>query len=244
MNSDLIRSRFEKSLSTYNENAAVQKLMAQKLYSLLDEKKYKKIWEIGCGTGVLTEILAKELDFDSYIANDMVEKCKDYIKGISCRVDFIPENLYDLVQKQTGPYNLIISNAVFQWLETPENIIRELIKFLEPGGSLIFSTFGPENFKEIYRTLGKTLNYYTIEDWKDKLGGLIYSIEEDIIELSFENAIDILRHMKYTGVNSIESMPWTKTKMLKFENIYNNCCKGTPLLTYNPIYIHIKNIIK
>ena len=53
----LVRDRFSKNLEKYNEHARIQKRMAERLFSFIPEKKYKRILEIGCGTGFLTKLV-------------------------------------------------------------------------------------------------------------------------------------------------------------------------------------------
>ena len=55
MNKALIRERFARNLKSYNQNAKIQNKMAQRLISFSDKNDYEKIFEIGCGTGLLTE---------------------------------------------------------------------------------------------------------------------------------------------------------------------------------------------
>ena len=50
MNKDLIKKRFAKNLRTYNENAKIQKIMAENLIKYLDKKDFSNILEVGCGT--------------------------------------------------------------------------------------------------------------------------------------------------------------------------------------------------
>ena len=48
--------------------------------------------------------------------------------------------------------DLIAANAVFQWFGDPEISLNHLVKYLNPGGSLIFSTFGPGTLKDFRET--------------------------------------------------------------------------------------------
>ena len=64
MNKSLIRKRFEKGLSTYDENAVVQKIMAKNLVELLGAVEFKNILELGCGTGVLTKEVTDNIRFE------------------------------------------------------------------------------------------------------------------------------------------------------------------------------------
>ena len=63
MNKELIQKRFTKNLKTYNDNAKIQKIMAEKLLSYLDNNYYNNILEIGCGTGLLTSLAVQKLQF-------------------------------------------------------------------------------------------------------------------------------------------------------------------------------------
>ena len=72
MNKDLIQKRFAKNLDTYNDNAKIQKRMAERLLSFLDKKEFSSILEIGCGTGFLTSLLNDDFKFEKYTANDIV----------------------------------------------------------------------------------------------------------------------------------------------------------------------------
>ncbi len=243
MNKELIKKRFETSLPTYNEHAVIQKLMAQKIISMLNKKNYPEILEIGCGTGLLTKLITENLKFQSFTATDIVDKCEEYIKKIDTNINF-ESNAAEILLTDIKTYDLIISNAVFQWLPDVENIIPELVNKLKPGGTLFFSTFGEKNFEEIFNVCGKTLKYKTLEEWCKILKNFNYTMETEIKILNFASPIDVLKHLKYTGVNSLENLSWTKADMFKFEREYNNYCSQLPTLTYNPIYIKIENILK
>ena len=63
LNPKLIKNKFKKSMDKYDENAVVQKLMAEKLIANLPQKSYEKILELGCGTGILTKHIAQSLSY-------------------------------------------------------------------------------------------------------------------------------------------------------------------------------------
>ena len=243
MNKALIRERFARNLKSYNQNAKIQNKMAQRLISFSDKNDYEKIFEIGCGTGLLTEKAVKALNFKIYDAVDIIEACREYTEPLDDRIEFRCLDI-ESVKVFEDKYDLIISNAVFQWFENVEDIINKLMQTLNPGGVLLFSTFGKENFRQIKNVTGKTLNYKSKEDFDVILKKFPHKIEEEICELSFEKPVEVLKHLKLTGVNSLESQAWTKSDMFKFEKEYNSTCSGRPILTYNPIYIKILNCPK
>ena len=241
MNKDLIQKRFAKNLDTYNDNAKIQKKMAERLLSFLERKDFDDILEIGCGTGFLTQLVNDSFNFNTYTANDIVESCEKYVKEINPKINFIPADIEKAVENSDKKYDLIISNAAFQWVENLESFIKLLISKLNEGGILLFSTFGPENFREVNFVLGKTLPYYSANELQEIVKDYKNIVEQEMHVMAFKTPKDILKHIKSTGVNALEMVSWTKTDMQKFENGYNNFCSGIPTLTYHPIYVKIEN---
>lgn len=241
MNKDLIQKRFAKNLDTYNDNAKIQKKMAERLLSFLDRKDFNDILEIGCGTGFLTQLVNDSFNFNTYTANDIVESCEKYVKEINPKINFIPADIEKAVENSDKKYDLIISNAAFQWVENLESFIKLLVSKLNEGGILLFSTFGPENFREVNFVLGKTLPYYSANELQEIVKDYKNIVEQEMHVMAFKTPKDILKHIKSTGVNALEMVSWTKSDMQKFENGYNNFCSGIPTLTYHPIYVKIEN---
>lgn len=234
LNPKLIKNKFKKSMDKYDENAIVQKLMAEKLIAALDEKFYGKILELGCGTGILTGKIVENLTFDKFYANDIVEKSKFYVDKI------IPENVFICGNAQKiklpAKVDLIISNAMFQWFSNLEKVTEYYFSLLNKGGTIAFSTFSPENFAEIKSITGLTLDYKSedeLEEILKKNFDVIY-LEKFEYKLNFNNPLEILAHMKHTGVNSLTEQHWGVKEVKSFCDDYK---KEFPELglTYSPI---------
>lgn len=235
MNKELIHNRFAKNISSYNENAKIQKKMANKLITFLTRKNYKKILEIGCGTGFLTEIANQCLEFDSYKTIDIVKECESYIANINPKIEFSNIDIESFIENDTNRYDLIISNATLQWIENFKETIDKIYSRLNKDGEFIFSTFGNENFREIFQVTGLTLNYYSIEELKGCFPKAEFYSEMHI--MAFNSPKDVLKHLKFTGVNAIEQKIWTKKNLQEFETKYRVLYPNKQTLTYNPIYI-------
>ena len=242
MNKELIKQRFGRKLPTYNEHARIQKQMAEKIIKLLNSnnRKFDSILEIGCGTGLLTEIIVQNIEYQKYTALDIVSGCENYIKQINSEILFVSEDI-ETYDKDCKSFDLIISNAALQWIENLPDFVSKLAKKLNPNGILIFSTFGRENFREIYYTIGKSLPYYSVNELQKTLSDFNPQIEEEIRVMSFKSPLEVLKHIQNTGVNAISSEIWTKKDLIEFESGYNNFCSQNPTLTYNPIYVKINS---
>ena len=243
MNKELIKQRFSRKLNSYNENACIQKQMAEKLINMVIQSfaslKFEDILEIGCGTGLLTEFAHKKLNYKNYIALDIVPECKKHIEKIDSNIEFISSDIENYIEN-SKTFDLIISNASLQWIENLPDFVNKLVSKLNPNGKILFSTFGKENFREIYFVLGKTLTYFSKTELQEKLKKHSPLIEEEARIMSFKTPKEVLKHIQNTGVNAISQEVWTKKDLLNFEKEYNSFCFNRPTLTYNPIYVLIQ----
>lgn len=163
----LLRKRFSKNAATYDEYARVQKKMAQRL---IDETKPKQrhpsaslnILEIGCGTGYLTGLLQTfpqaaitAVDF----APGMIETAQKNIGND--RVRFRCEDIEEI--RLTDRYDLILSNAAFQWLNHPERTVKKLGNALKKEGILCFSTFGFRTFQELHEAFKEAKRNFNLQ---------------------------------------------------------------------------------
>lgn len=230
---ELIKKRFSKSLKTYEQNAVVQNQTANILLAKLIESKDKnfdKIFEIGCGKGLLTRKIKKELVYKELLLNDLVNGFSDsnFISGDCEKIEF-PTTL-----------NLLISNAVFQWIEDLPALFNKINSALTSDGVLAFTTFGEKNFHQIKKITNNSLDYLSqskIEEILSKNFKIIYSHSE-VIDLEFDSAYEILNHLKLCGTNALEKTKWTKKELInfikKYDEFITDDCKF--ILTYHPMY--------
>lgn len=241
LNKELVKQRFEKNLSTYTDNAIIQKHMASELVASLIancSENFSQILEIGCGAGTLTREILNQLKFEELFANDIVEN--------SLTSEFLSDKIHELYgdcEKIPFPKNLdlVISNATFQWLENLPAVLEKVSSSLNSGGILAFNTFEEWNLYQIKTLTGNALNYYRkseLEKLLSKNFKIIYS-HSQTLEIEFDTPQDILKHLKLTGVNGIVQAKWTKSDLQKFSEKYNHLFrndKGKLILTYKPVW--------
>ena len=204
INKDLVKFRFNKSTKTYDDSAIIQKEMAKKL---IDDtlnfcgNNFPKVFEFGVGTGFLSKNILNKINFEEYYANDIIEESEYCIKNIINSAKFISGDIEKIDIKEK--FDLIISNAVLQWICDIDELLLKIKNNLNDNGYFIFTTFGEQNYKEIKETTGVSLDYLkttTLREKCQKDFEIIY-IAENIQMLYFDNAIDVLKHIKYSGTN-------------------------------------------
>ncbi len=238
INSKSIKKQFEKSMEKYNENAIVQKFMAEKLAmeTAKIRSDFNTILELGSGTGLLTEQIKLHMTFKKFYANDLIKKSESYINKIIPETKFIHGNATRI--KLPEKPDLIISNAMFQWFNDLAKVVYHYKKILNNDGIIAFSTFGKKNFCELKEISGLTLNYLSKDELINTLEPhfkILYELDYIKI-LDFESPLAILAHMKNTGVNSLSSKIWTINNIKTFCNNYLEKYPNNSI-TYNPILI-------
>ncbi len=243
INKEKVTQKFKQSLKSYNQEAFVQKKMANHLTNAILKVRgnnFNSIFEIGCGTGILTNLLYTSFKFNLYTANDIVKECGPIIKEKFENINFIfgdAEN-QEIISPNT---NLIVSNAVVQWFENLPLFFENAYKKLKGKGVLAFTTFSKDNLREVRMLTGTGLNYLSlneIEKYGNKFFKTLYKNEETIT-LFFKSPMKVLKHFKKTGVNSVCTKAMTGKELKNFINKYEKQFgnEGSVSLTYTPITI-------
>lgn len=250
MNKQLITQRFTKAIGTYPRESTVQHQIAGKMTRLLKqylpEKSCRKVVEFGCGTGTYSRMLLSSFRPEQLLLNDicngMQESCKDLLEQ-SRQVAFLPGDAETIpFPKETG---LITSCSALQWFEHPEAFFRRCNSYLQSQGYFAFSTFGQKNMTEIRQLTGQGLPYRSKQELESALAPLydiVYS-EEEIISLTFSTPMQVLYHLKQTGVTGTANQAWTRNKLNLFCSEYERLFstgEQSVSLTYHPIYIIAK----
>ncbi|EDP7379912.1 malonyl-ACP O-methyltransferase BioC, partial [Campylobacter jejuni] len=189
----------------YEKHAKVQDFMGLKLCEILKDLKishFEKVFEFGCGRGELSKKLQNFITFDEYLKNDIL----DFKENSSILIFDMNEIAKQDLSKEK--FDLIVSNATLQWLDL-KRIIPSLRDMLNQNGILLLSTFAEQNLKEIKQSTGFGLNYFSLNELEQifKVYFNEVKITQELIKLSFDNALDVFRHLKLSGVNSLGFYP-------------------------------------
>ena len=219
-----------------------------------------KVLEIGCGTGLFTRKFLKAYSPERMWLNDI---CQDYEESLS---DILCKGKGDTVCPESVPGTERIWAAVlfscremrnpwicrkvwiwlypapaFQWFHDMPAFLRKASDALNEGGILAFSTFGPDNLREISALEGVSLHYLSLAGIKSMIpeGMEILCAEECRQVRYFSSAMSVLRHLKDTGVAGIRREFWTRSRLEGFDRQYRerfSSVGGLPL-TYHPMWL-------
>lgn len=244
MDKQRIRSRFAKAASNYQSAAIAQYEIAKKMIRLMQENiqlRPQKVLEIGCGTGLFSRLILQHIKPKKMVLNDICPEMMPEVMDI-----LTSSHTFICADAETYAFpkdiNLIASCSTIQWFNNPRAFFESCYESLPDSGILAFSTFGHDNMHEINATAHVGLTYRSKSELIAELLALNYKIlvaQEEHLKLHFESPLQVLVHLKQTGVTGIKNHRWTKGKLRAFCDKYTSHY-GTEegvSLTYHPIYI-------
>jgi malonyl-CoA O-methyltransferase len=149
MDKKIIKNNFSRYAHLYDKYSRIQEKIAAELIENISPNGFRSILELGCGTGNFTRLLrdrfgqarVKALD----ISPEMIALCRRKLpkKGL----EFILADAEELGLNES--FDLITSNATFQWFLDLEATLAKYAACLRNSGLMLFSTFGPKTFCEL-----------------------------------------------------------------------------------------------
>jgi malonyl-CoA O-methyltransferase len=193
-----VERRFGRHAATYERHARVQAEMAERLIARLNEfdRAPRAILELGCGTGVLTELLVTSFPDAKITAVDiapgMVDACASRFSGVG-RVEVL---LGDAEERRWGQrrFDFVVSNATLQWFDRPEATMDSIVDSLTPDGATLHATFGPRTFEELFTTLAQI--DHERGDAPTRRGLEMLSADDRGSILRASGAVDVVTHSR------------------------------------------------
>jgi Trans-aconitate methyltransferase len=108
------------------------------------QKKPHKILDIGCGPGNSTHILAQQFPHACIIGIDssenMIQVAKSTSIDLEADLDFMICDAATGLPSLETDYDIVFSNAAIQWMPRHDELLRNMMGRLKPGGVMAVQT--------------------------------------------------------------------------------------------------------
>jgi len=192
-------SRFANLYETHN---VIQQQVAKKLVDMIEYSDYKRILDIGCGSGSIYKNITKNsIKFKEFVVADLSEEMLDIhpnsskIKKISFDFNDI-KSFEDIRDKE---YDIVISSSALQWSQDLDMTLKEISKLSD---KFYFSFFTSNTFKTLHKIAGVKSPIYSKKYIKKYINSY-YNASFELInyQLNFNSVYDMLRYIKRSGVS-------------------------------------------
>ena len=218
-----LRRSFEQAADTYDATAILQHEVCKRMLDRLDYIRVKPaaILDAGSGTGNALEGLMARHPRTPLIALDIALAMLDRGRRRLAWWQQVPglrPPLYGLcadlerLPLRNEAVGLVWSNLALQWVNDLPRTLGEMHRVLQPGGLIMFSTFGPDTLKELKRayegTDGRThvnrfIDMHDIGDMLVHAGYADPVMDMEPFTVTYEHARDLMRDLKSIGAHNV-----------------------------------------
>ena len=218
-----VRRSFERAAATYDRNNVLQCEIGLRLMKHLDPIRIEptRIVDVGCGTGMFLEPLAKRYPRAQIvgvdIAHPMLRRAAGrtpwFMRLLGAKRPSLICADGERLPLAPGSAPFVFSNLALQWMR-PESVFAEAARVLPVGGLFMFSTFGPDTLRELRAAFAAVDGYQhvnTFIDMHDLGDGLVHAgfadpvMEMEVLTLEYSSVEKMARDLKAIGAHN--SMP-------------------------------------
>lgn len=229
----IIKDNFSRYAHLYDKYSDIQEEIGRELIGTITPNGFRNILELGCGTGNFTRLLRnkfkqarlKALD----ISPEMIAICRRKLADED--LEFFIGDAEDIDLK--GRFDLITSNTTLQWFLDLEDTLVKYAGCLRKGGVIVFSTFGPQTFRELDWALKSLFKGAAVPAAffapRGKLEKVLrdnfrtFQLFEKTYREKFSSLRDLLLKIKYSGIrgNGLSRRKFFSQRSLnRMEEIY------------------------
>ncbi|MBD1575439.1 malonyl-ACP O-methyltransferase BioC [Vibrio sp. S11_S32] len=235
-----IADAFSKAARTYDQHAAFQREVGQRLMDKLpNDLSGLSVLDLGCGTGYFTEQLLKRgADVTAFdLSYSMLEQCQQRCDGVMAQSDNVSRVSYQQGDAEDPPFSaasfdIIFSSLAIQWCHDLSHLFQMLSRMLKKEGQCYFSTLLEGSLIELKRSWSQIDKYQHVNQFHqwDQLNFALaqtsaqrYHVDSAEIQVWYDSAFELMKDLKGIGATHVDGRSAGLTKrrsLLDVEKAY------------------------
>jgi malonyl-CoA O-methyltransferase len=211
-----ISKSFNLHAAEYQKAAIVQKEIGERLVERLDYLNMtpRYILDLGCGPGYFSKLLKKRYPNAQIIGVDlalMMLHCAHHQQSIFKKWNLVQADMLRM-PFSSGMFDLVFANQVIHWGSSLQAVMQEINRVMNINGCFMFSTLGPDTFRELRHSWSKVHAYAHTNDFADMhdLGDILLSeqfvdpvVDMEMLTVHYDSLPQLLKALKAQGVRNI-----------------------------------------
>lgn len=246
-----VRRNFSRYAHGYAAHANVQQEVAVKLADRVRARVTPglRVLDAGAGPAVLCQTISNAQDVDWVLLDVSEPMCRE-ARRIQPRAQIITADAA-AIPLVAGSMNAALSSLMLQWVEEPEQALRELWRVVRPGGWLALAVLGAETLCELRQSWkeageqNRVSRFLPVEEWAAAMSRAGWEREELATERLvqwYPEVENIARSLRQVGAANARldrpRQPTARGQWLAMAEAYEafRCPEGLPV-TWEVIFM-------
>lgn len=211
-----VRASFDRAAADYDRVAVLQREVGARLLERLALLRMapRRILDLGTGTGHIAQALLKRYAGAQVVGLDIAEGMLTQARrrsGWWRRPRFVCGDI-ERLPFANHSVDMILSNLTLQWCNGLDAAFAEFRRVLRPGGTLLFTSFGPDTLRELraswaaadsYTHVNSFLDMHDVGDALVRAGLLEPVLDTERFTLTYPDLQGLVRDLKTLGAHNV-----------------------------------------
>lgn len=252
-----ICNAFNKHSQNYERAAIVQREIGERLFERLDYLKIqpRTVLDLGCGCGYFSKQLKKRYPKALIVGLDLAIEMLFQSKAKQSWLKQWPLVNADMTSMPfpTGMFDLVFANQAIHWVSPLNLVMQEINRVMNVDGCFMFSTLGPDTFRELREAWAFADPYAHTNTFMDMhdLGDAMLTehfvdpvVDMEMLSVHYATLSSLVRALKAQGVRNVnlarnQGLTGKGVWRIFEESMARFCTeKGLYPLTYEVVYGH------